>query len=91
MPDNQIAFVALEEQVSELLVLLQDRQPGMTAAYPIMREHVGEIGRLAGFLLHQEPLRSPPPETKRRFPTWIAFACGIVWGLAGGIGSMLLW
>lgn len=51
MPDL-IDFDALEAHTEELLTLLKDRQPGMTAFYPLAAEHIEQINILAKPLLY---------------------------------------
>jgi hypothetical protein len=56
---DQVDFDAMEEEAEELLTLLMDRQPGMTAFYPLVAESVRRLGELAAPLLRQS---EPPAE-----------------------------
>lgn len=53
-----VDFDALEAEVAELLTLLQDRQPGMTAWWPLAAEHIQRINKLAAPILADQAFRT---------------------------------
>jgi hypothetical protein len=52
---DQVDFDAIEVEVEELLTVLQDRQPGMTAFHPLVVEHIERINKIAAPLLKTAP------------------------------------